>query len=143
MEKFEFNINANVVYLEDLREKLRLTDKIAGAAASWLLPAWLHERILGLTKIQPDDLLTLIFTSGSTGLPKGVMLTHHNIGSNVEGFSHVLHMDNDDVLLGILPFFHSFGYTTTLWTALMLDPMCVYHFSPLEARAVGKLAPKT
>lgn len=142
MEKFDFQFNADVVYLEDLREKLRVTDKLAGAAASWLLPSWLHERLLGLTKIQPDDLLTLIFTSGSTGLPKGVMLTHHNIGSNVEGFSNVLHMENDDVLVGILPFFHSFGYTTTLWTALMLDPMCVYHFSPLEARPVGKLAQK-
>jgi len=142
MEKFEFQINAEVVYLEDVREKLRLADKLAGAAAAWLLPSWLHERLLGLTKIQPDDLLTLIFTSGSTGLPKGVMLTHHNIGSNVEGFCQVLHMDDDDVLVGILPFFHSFGYTTTLWTALMLDPMCVYHFSPLEARPVGKLALK-
>ncbi len=142
MEKFDFQLDADVVYLEDLREKLRVTDKLAGAAASWLLPSWLHERLLGLTKIQPDDLLTLIFTSGSTGLPKGVMLTQHNIGSNVEGFSHVLHMKNDDVLIGILPFFHSFGYTTTLWTALVLDPMCVYHFSPLEARQVGKLAQK-
>lgn len=142
MEKFEFEFNAEVVYVEDLREKLGLVDKLAGAAAAWLLPSWLHERLLGLTKIQPDDLITLIFTSGSTGLPKGVMLTHHNISSNVEGFCHILHMDNDDVLIGILPFFHSFGYTTTLWTALMLDPMCAYHFSPLEARPVGKLAQK-
>jgi acyl-[acyl-carrier-protein]-phospholipid O-acyltransferase/long-chain-fatty-acid--[acyl-carrier-protein] ligase len=139
MEKFGFRFNAEVVYLEDLREKLQWTDKLAGAAASWLLPSWLHERLLGLTKIQPDDLITLIFTSGSTGLPKGVMLTQHNIGSNVEGFSQVLHMRADDVLVGILPFFHSFGYTTTIWTALMLDPMCVYHYSPLEARQVGKL----
>ena len=142
MEKFDFQLDAEVVYLEDLREKLRLVDKLAGAATSWLLPSWLHERLLGLTSIQPDDLLTLVFTSGSTGIPKGVMLTHHNIGSNVEGFCHVLHMDDDDVLVGILPFFHSFGYTTTLWTALMLDPMCVYHFSPLEARPVGNLARK-
>ena len=140
MEKFNFQFDAEVVYLEDLREKLRLIDKLAGAAAAWLLPSWLHERLLGLTKIEPDDLITLIFTSGSTGLPKGVMLTHHNISSNVEGFCHILHMNNDDVLVGILPFFHSFGYTTTLWSALMLDPMCVYHFSPLEARPVGKLA---
>ncbi len=139
MEKFAFRFNVEVVYLEDLLEKLRRTDKLAGAAASWLLPSWLHERLLGLTKIQADDVITLIFTSGSMGLPKGVMLTQHNIGSNVEGFSQVLHMRADDVLMGILPFFHSFGYTTTIWTALVLDPMCVYHYSPLEARQVGKL----
>lgn len=139
MEKFAFRFNVDVVYLEDLLEKLRRTDKLAGAAASWLLPSWLHERLLGLTKIQVDDVITLIFTSGSTGLPKAVMLTQHNIGSNVEGFSQVLRMRADDVLIGILPFFHSFGYTTTIWTALVLDPMCVYHYSPLEARQVGKL----
>lgn len=142
MEKFDFQLKTDVVYLEDLRGKLRLTDKLAGAAASWLLPSCIHERLLGLTRIQPDDLITVIFTSGSTGLPKGVMLTHHNIGSNVEAFCHVLHLDANDVLLGILPFFHSFGYTTTIWTALVLDPMCVYHYSPLEARQVGKLASK-
>ncbi|MHB8900726.1 MAG: AMP-binding protein, partial [Thermoguttaceae bacterium] len=140
MEKFAFRFEVDVVYLEDLREKVRGTDKLAGAAASWLLPSWLHERLLGLTKVQPDDLITVIFTSGSTGLPKGAMLTQHNIASNVEGFSQVLHMTADDVLIGILPFFHSFGYTTTVWTALVLDPMCVYHYSPLEARQVGKVA---
>ncbi len=139
MEKFSFRFNVDVVYIEDLLQKLRWTDKLAGAAAAWLLPSWLHERLLGLTKIGPDDLITLIFTSGSTGLPKGVMLTQHNVGSNVEGFSHVLNMRRDDVLIGILPFFHSFGYTTTIWTALVLDPMCVYHYSPLEGRQVGKL----
>jgi len=142
MEKFDFQFKTDVVYLEDLLGKLRLTDKLAGAAASWLLPSCIHERLLGLNRIQPDDLITVIFTSGSTGLPKGVMLTHHNIGSNVEAFCHVLHLDANDVLLGILPFFHSFGYTTTIWTALVLDPMCVYHYSPLEARQVGKLAAK-
>jgi acyl-[acyl-carrier-protein]-phospholipid O-acyltransferase/long-chain-fatty-acid--[acyl-carrier-protein] ligase len=142
MEKFDFDFEAEVVYLEDLREKLRLSDKLAGAASSWLLPSFVHERLLGLTHIRPDDLITIIFTSGSTGLPKGAMLTHHNIGSNVEGFCQVLHIDAEDVLLGILPFFHSFGYTTTLWTVLMLDPKCVYHFSPLEARPIGKLSQK-
>jgi acyl-[acyl-carrier-protein]-phospholipid O-acyltransferase/long-chain-fatty-acid--[acyl-carrier-protein] ligase len=43
------------------------------------------------------------------------------------------------VLLGILPLFHSFGYTTTMWTVLTLPPKGIYHFNPLEAREVGKL----
>ena len=45
-------------------------------------------------------------------------------------------------MLGILPIFHSFGYTTTLWTVLSLPPKGIYHFSPLEAREVGKLCRK-
>ena len=104
------------------------------------MPMGMLERHLGLTRLRPDDLLTVIFTSGSTGTPKGVMLSHQNVASNVLAFCQVLHLNEQDVLLGILPFFHSFGFTTTLWTALMLDPSAVYHHAPLEAQQVGKLS---
>ena len=67
------------------------------------------------------------------------MLTHENVGSNVEAIDAIIHLRDDDVLLGILPFFHSFGYTVTLWTVLTLAPKGIYHFTPLEAREVGKL----
>jgi acyl-[acyl-carrier-protein]-phospholipid O-acyltransferase/long-chain-fatty-acid--[acyl-carrier-protein] ligase len=88
------------------------------------------------------DELTVIFTSGSTGDPKGVVLTNHNIGSNVEAIDHVIHLRSDDTLLGILPFFHSFGFMVTLWTVLGLDVRCVYHFTPLDAKQIGKLCGK-
>ena len=42
-------------------------------------------------------------------------------------------------MLGILPFFHSFGYSLMLWLPLTLDPKGVYHFNPLDGRMVGKL----
>jgi acyl-[acyl-carrier-protein]-phospholipid O-acyltransferase/long-chain-fatty-acid--[acyl-carrier-protein] ligase len=45
----------------------------------------------------------------------------------------------DDVVLGILPFFHAFGFTVTIWTAMALGKKVVYHFNPLDARTVGKL----
>ena len=67
------------------------------------------------------------------------MLSHGNVASNVEAVLNVIQLRPTDVLLGILPFFHSFGYTITLWTVLSLDVKGVYHFSPLEARQVGKL----
>ena len=102
----------------------------------------LVDRILGLHRMSGDDELTVIFTSGSTGEPKGVVLTHHNIGSNVEAIDQVVHLRRDDVILGIVPFFHSLGFTVTLWTVLGLDVRAAYHFSPLEAQQVGKLAKK-
>jgi acyl-[acyl-carrier-protein]-phospholipid O-acyltransferase/long-chain-fatty-acid--[acyl-carrier-protein] ligase len=73
-------------------------------------------------------------------MPKGVMLTHHNIATNVESIDQVVHPRSSDTLLGIVPFFHSLGFTVTLWGPLLLDIRAAYHYSPLEARAVAKLA---
>jgi acyl-[acyl-carrier-protein]-phospholipid O-acyltransferase/long-chain-fatty-acid--[acyl-carrier-protein] ligase len=87
-------------------------------------------------------LLTIIFTSGSTGTPKGVMLTYANIIHNVEAIGKVVALTPRDVILGILPFFHSFGYTITLWPVASLDVGGAYHFNPLDAHQVGKLCQK-
>jgi acyl-[acyl-carrier-protein]-phospholipid O-acyltransferase / long-chain-fatty-acid--[acyl-carrier-protein] ligase len=139
MERFGFELNADVVMLEDLPDKATLTDKLLCALATYAVPAGMLIRHLGLHRTKGSDLLTLIFTSGSTGEPKGVMLTHGNVASNVEAVLNVIQLRPTDVLLGILPFFHSFGYTITMWTVLSLEVQGVYHFSPLEARQVGKL----
>ena len=139
LERFPLKIDANLVYVEDLRRKVTLADKLIAAAQAWLLPSAVLERRLGLAAIAPDDVLTIMFTSGSTGQPKGVMLTHRNVSSNVEAIDHILRLRSDDVLLGVLPMFHSFGYTTNLWTVMAMDPKGVYHYTPLEARQVGKL----
>jgi acyl-[acyl-carrier-protein]-phospholipid O-acyltransferase/long-chain-fatty-acid--[acyl-carrier-protein] ligase len=142
MDRLDFKLDVEVVFLEDFKEKITLADKLLSFAAARLMPLSLLEHRLGLTTVKPDDLLTVIFTSGSTGWPKGVMLTHENVGSNVMAVDEIVRLTKDDVLLGILPFFHSFGYTVTLWTVLALDPKGVYHYSPLEAREVGKLCRK-
>ena len=139
MERVDLKLDAELVYLEDLREKVTGADKLLGAAAARFEPLGMIERRLGLLEIPPDDLLTIVFTSGSTGMPKGVMLSHRNVGSNIDAFASVIHLGREDVLVGILPLFHSFGYTATLWTALTLEPKTVYHHNPLEARPVGQL----
>jgi acyl-[acyl-carrier-protein]-phospholipid O-acyltransferase/long-chain-fatty-acid--[acyl-carrier-protein] ligase len=67
------------------------------------------------------------------------VLTYGNIGSNIEAIDQVIHVRRPDVILGILPFFHTFGYTVTLWAEIVLDLEAAYHVNPLEAQAVGRL----
>ncbi|HUF46613.1 MAG TPA: AMP-binding protein, partial [Vicinamibacterales bacterium] len=87
----------------------------------------------------PTDIIEVIFTSGSTGTPKGVMLTHANIASQVNTIEQVASLTSRDVFIGTLPFFHSLGFTVTLWAVMTLDLQAAYHFSPLDAKQVGKL----
>ncbi len=67
------------------------------------------------------------------------MLSHANISHNVEAIRRAVQLTDQDVVLGILPFFHSFGYSVTLWGVMTLGPSGVYHFNPLDARQIGKL----
>jgi acyl-[acyl-carrier-protein]-phospholipid O-acyltransferase/long-chain-fatty-acid--[acyl-carrier-protein] ligase len=73
------------------------------------------------------------------GMPKGVMLTHANIHANIQGSSGNLSAHGPRHHLGVLPFFHSFGYTATLWLPLLAGCRAAYHRSPLEAVAIKKL----
>ena len=103
-------------------------------------PIRMLERACGaITHPTLDDLATIIFSSGSTGEPKGVMLSHFSLDSNVEGVAQLLHINKHDRLLGILPFFHSFGYLATLWFPAIHGAGVVFHPSPLDAVGIGDL----
>ena len=98
----------------------------------YFFPMGAIERLCGSKrKTKLDDLATIIFSSGSTGDPKGVLLTHYNVASNVEQLNQVFMLHKDDRILGILPFFHSFGFTGTLCLTSAVGIGVVYHPSPL------------
>jgi acyl-[acyl-carrier-protein]-phospholipid O-acyltransferase/long-chain-fatty-acid--[acyl-carrier-protein] ligase len=127
-----------VILLEDLAKEASPIDK-GVAALQVFLPLPLLERVLGIDAIPEDDLMTIIFTSGSTGRPKGVMLPWRSIEANKGMVDALLRLRSDDVMLGVLPFFHTFGYTITLWGMLATGVGAVYHTNPLEARVISRL----
>ena len=139
LNKLNLHLDVETVCLEDFQSKTTLADKVIGGLQAYAMPSRLLERWLGLHRAGGDDLLTVIFTSGSTGDPKGVMLTHANVAANVEAVEQAIRLSSRDVLVGVLPFFHSFGYTITMWTVLAIDIKGIYHFSPLDGRQVGRL----
>ena len=112
------------------------------AVIARLVPTGLLRRTLIPREVTLDSLATVVFSSGSTGTPKGVMLTHRNIISNVEGMLQAINVDRNDCLLGVLPFFHSFGFTVGLWLPAIAGFGVVFHTNPLEARTIGELCRK-
>jgi long-chain acyl-CoA synthetase len=65
-----------------------------------------------------QDTAVILYTSGTTGKPKGAELTHGNLRSNVDSVLKLFELHDDEVILGALPLFHSFGQTCTLNTAV-------------------------
>jgi len=140
LEKIHIQPPAETIFAEDLAEKPRASERLAALLAAIFLPAGMLEKFAGAErKTKLDDVATVIFSSGSTGDPKGVVLTHYNVASNVEQLNQVFMLHPDDRILGILPFFHSFGFTATLGLPMTVGVGVVYHPSPIEARAIGAL----
>jgi acyl-[acyl-carrier-protein]-phospholipid O-acyltransferase/long-chain-fatty-acid--[acyl-carrier-protein] ligase len=95
-----------------------------------------------IRRVTPDTLATIIFSSGSTGEPKGVMLSHFNVAANVLSLRQAIRIWPEDRLLGTLPFFHSFGYTVSLWGPVHFPFAQVFHLSPLDVKTIGELCRK-
>ena len=141
VHKLKLQPDAELVYLEELRKDLKAWSKVRGVACR-ILPAFFTDWLLGLGGHKGGDVATVIFSSGSTGTPKGVVLTHDNVGSDVDSSAELIDATTQDSVMGVLPFFHSFGYTGTIWLPLCTGMGAVYHFSPLEAKEVGGLIKK-
>ncbi len=140
LEKVSLEVPGKYILLEELAASPRPSEKLLAMGMACIFPAALIRRSLGSRNPSTlDDVATVIFSSGSTGDPKGVMLTHYNIASNVEQLGQVFALGRKDRILGILPFFHSFGFTGTLALPATLGVGAVYHTSPLDAREIGEL----
>jgi len=128
-----------MIYVEDLLAATSTASRAAMLAAARVLPAAALARLF-LAPTATDALATIIFSSGSTGTPKGVLLTHRNLLANIDAANQVFQLQPNDVMLGVLPFFHSFGFTATLWLPLCIGCAAAYHPNPTDAKTIGELA---
>ena len=166
LERFpNMTIPGRTLLLEEALAAPRLSEKLAALALAWLMPVGLLKRALGAHRVniellasaapaaptggraarraaQMDQLATVIFSSGSTGDPKGVLLTHFNIAANISQVTQVFMLSGRDKILGILPFFHSFGFTAGLWLPAVQGVGVVFHPNPLDAQVIGALVQK-
>jgi acyl-[acyl-carrier-protein]-phospholipid O-acyltransferase/long-chain-fatty-acid--[acyl-carrier-protein] ligase len=147
VERFpKLEIPGRTLFLEDALQAPRISEKLLSLALTWLTPQWLLYRTIGAkrraSRSAVDELATVIFSSGSTGDPKGVMLTHFNIASNIQQVTQVFMLGGRDKILGILPFFHSFGFMGALWMPAVNGVGVVYHPNPLDSKVIGELVGK-
>ena len=137
--KVELPESIEHIYLEDLKHSVGFVQRLTALFLALVAPIRTIERACGAERTpRINDELTIIFSSGSTGDPKGVVLTHVNIDSNVEAVTQVFQVNRVDRLLAILPPFHSFGYMT-LWFAANQGIGAVFHPNPLDAETIGSL----
>ena len=120
------------VFLEDLRKKISYKSKIS---------AYLRSRLSWSSLKHPkmNDTAVILFTSGSEGLPKAVPLSHKNIMTNIRDIPSMATVCEKDVLVGILPPFHSFGITATIVLPLSMGIRTVYNPNPTEALTIARL----
>ena len=130
-------LEEKLLFIEDLREALSLRDKLAAKRlARDSLPQ--ISEAFGLNRKRAHDPAVVLFTSGSEALPKGVVLTHENILANIRGVLDAFPLRNEDVLLGFLPTFHSFGLTICTILPLVTGLRVAYHPNPNESRKIAK-----
>ena len=139
LERLPIELPGNVIYLEDIKESAKGSDRIVAILLALLAPIAVLEMVLGTVKRTQEDLVTVIFSSGSEGEPKGVMLSHRNISNNMETGLEVFPHDRDTCVIGYLPLFHSFGYMVTIWMVVCHGLQAMYHTSPLEYKVIGKM----
>jgi len=124
-----------LVYLEDLAARLSGWDKFQALVQCKTANIWYKH-----TQYSPDSPAVVLFTSGSEGTPKGVVLSHANILSNLKQLEARINFTARDVVLNFLPMFHSFGFTVGTMLPILHGMTTFFYPTPLHYAVIPEIA---
>lgn len=128
--------NYKVIYLEDIRPTVTISDKFKAIIRATFAKETLQEV---MAKTSADSPAAILFTSGSEGVPKGVALSHSNILANINQACSVLDLTPSDKLFNAMPVFHSFGLTIGMLLPLIRGINMFLYPTPLHYRVIPEL----
>lgn len=131
------DLTNKIEFLEDIRQNLTIWNKLYGVFLS-MQGALSIVRFLKLDRLQPDDPCVILFTSGTEASPKGVPLSHNNIISNQRSAMQCIDAVKTDVMYGVLPPFHSFGFSVAGLFALFCGIRIAFYPDPTDGFALAE-----
>lgn len=131
----KLTVSVNVIFLEDLIENLTITDKLLA-----LYQCYFAQSIYNKITPQPTDRAIILFTSGSEAKPKGVVLSHQNILANHSQLAAVISFTPQDIVLNVLPMFHSFSFTIGTLLPVLNGMKTFLYPTPLHFNIIPELA---
>lgn len=123
-----------IVYLEDLRARFGLLDKL------WLLGWALWRPRSVIRGCDPGETAVVLFTSGSEARPKGVALSHRALLANIAQMGAVIDYGPDDKFLSSLPMYHAYALTACVLQPLVSGTRLYLYTTPLHYHVIPELA---
>jgi acyl-[acyl-carrier-protein]-phospholipid O-acyltransferase/long-chain-fatty-acid--[acyl-carrier-protein] ligase len=122
-----------ILYLEDLRPTMSVADKL------WVVYGMMFPRLVE-KQCDPESTAVVLFTSGSEGKPKGVVLSHRALLSNIAQIRSIIDFSAEDKVLNALPIFHSFGLTGGTLLPILTGMNLFLYATPLHYRVIPEIA---
>jgi acyl-[acyl-carrier-protein]-phospholipid O-acyltransferase/long-chain-fatty-acid--[acyl-carrier-protein] ligase len=127
--------SVKVIFLEDLIESVAITDKLLA-----LYQCYFAQSIYNKITPKPTDRAIILFTSGSEATPKGVVLSHQNILANHSQLASVISFTPQDIVLNVLPMFHSFSFTVGTLLPVLNGMKTFLYPTPLHFNLIPEIS---
>jgi len=133
-EQLPIEAKNKCIFFEKKVAQMSLSTKLKGLLKYYITPKY---------AIKPQDTAVILFTSGSESLPKAVALSHENIVHNLHGVLRNVSLDSNNIFLGFLPPFHSFGFTVLTILPLVSGIKVAYTPDPTDSKEIVRILKHT